>query len=75
MSYNANTEGWLTVKGDRLCQALQNGIEYAENENFTITSKELAELLKDLKRHIGKVMHKKTLEAEKCCYGAPSVRE
>lgn len=72
MNYNANTEGWLVVKGDRLCRKLQSMIELAEKTDETITTKELAELLKHLQSYIARTMHKKTRGIESVVMVAPS---
>lgn len=65
MSYNANVEGWLVVKGDRVCRMLQGAIELTEeqDQNETITMAELAQILKAIKSRVARQMNTKKLGA------------
>lgn len=57
--YNANIEGWLVVKGDRLCRLLEDIIKLTEKEEGTITMHELRKILRLMQVRISNEMHKK----------------
>lgn len=50
----ATTKGFLFVKGDRINRTLNDAIELCENSNETITTKELAVILKSIQKRIAR---------------------
>lgn len=60
MNYNANVDGWLVVKGDRIVRTLEDLKAIAREENTTLTTEELVTLISAIQKLVARETTQKT---------------